>query len=38
MRMVQRAEVYLVYLDPAVGSEIKKTRPAPIISPDDMNL
>ena len=36
--MVKRGEVYWVNLDPAVDSEIRKTRPAPIISPDDMNL
>ncbi len=37
MGMVKRGEVYWVNLDPTVGSEIKKTRPALIISPDDMN-
>ena len=36
--MVKRGEVYWVNLDPTVGSEIKKTRPALIVSPDDMNL
>ncbi|OYV27384.1 MAG: growth inhibitor PemK, partial [Halothiobacillus sp. 20-54-6] len=35
--MVKRGEVYWVDLDPTIGSEIKKTRPALIISPDDMN-
>lgn len=30
-------EVWLVQLDPAVGSEIQKTRPALVISPDEMN-
>lgn len=35
--MVKRGEVYWVELDPTVGSEIKKTRPCLIISPDDMN-
>ena len=34
---IKRGEVYWVTLDPAVGSEIRKTRPALIISPDDMN-
>lgn len=36
---VLRAEVYWVNLDPTVGSEIRKTRPAPalVVSPDDMN-
>jgi len=33
----QRFDVYLVSLDPAKGSEIKKTRPCLIISPDEMN-
>ncbi len=33
----KRSEVYWVNLDPTVGTEIKKTRPALIISPDDMN-
>ena len=32
-----RFEVYLVNLDPTIGSEIKKTRPCVIISPDEMN-
>lgn len=35
--VVKRFEVYLVNLAPAVGSEIKKTRPCLIISPDEMN-
>lgn len=30
-------EVYLINLDPAVGYEIKKTRPCIIISPEEMN-
>lgn len=34
---VQRFEVYLVTLDPTVGSEIQKTRPCVVISPDEMN-
>jgi mRNA interferase MazF len=34
---VNRFEVYLVNLDPSIGSEIKKTRPCLIISPDEMN-
>ena len=36
-RAVSRAEVYWVNLDPTIGSEIKKTRPALVVSPDDMN-
>ena len=35
--MVKRGEVYWVNLDPTVGTEIKKTRPALVVSPDDMN-
>ena len=30
-------EIVLVNLDPTIGSEIKKTRPAVIISPNEMN-
>jgi mRNA interferase MazF len=30
-------EVWLVSLDPTEGSEIKKTRPCLVISPDEMN-
>jgi len=32
-----RFEVYLITLDPTVGSEIRKTRPCLVISPDEMN-
>lgn len=35
--VVKRFDVYLVNLDPTVGSEIKKNRPCLIISPDEMN-
>ena len=35
--VVNRFDVYLVNLDPTVGSEIKKTRPCLIISPNEMN-
>lgn len=35
--VVKRFEVYLVNLDPTVGSEIKKARPCLVISPDEMN-
>ena len=30
-------EVHLVNLDPTVGSEIQKTRPCLIVSPDELN-
>lgn len=33
--MVKRGRVYWVNLDPTVGSEIRKIRPALVISPDD---
>ncbi|RMF67613.1 MAG: type II toxin-antitoxin system PemK/MazF family toxin [Alphaproteobacteria bacterium] len=36
-RTVKRFDVYLVSLDPTRGSEIKKTRPCLVISPDEMN-
>ena len=35
--MVERSEVHLVNLDPTVGSEIQKTRPCLVISPDEIN-
>ncbi len=35
--VVNRFDGYLINLDPTVGSEIKKTRPCLIISPDEMN-
>ncbi len=35
--VVKRFEVHLVNLDPTIGSEIQKTRPCLIISPDEMN-
>jgi mRNA interferase MazF len=34
---VKRFEVHLISLDPTKGSEIKKTRPCLIISPNEMN-
>ena len=35
--VVKRFDVYLINLDPTIGSEIKKTRPCLIISPDEIN-
>lgn len=35
--VVKRFDVFLVNLDPTIGSEIKKIRPCVIISPDEMN-
>jgi len=34
---VDRFDVYLVILDPTVGSEIQKTLPCLVVSPDEMN-
>mgnify|MGYP001587770403 CR=1 FL=1 len=35
--MINQYDVFLIALDPAVGAEIKKSRPCVIISPDEMN-
>ena len=35
--VVKRFDVYLINLDPTIGTEIRKTRPCVIISPDEMN-
>src|SRR5512136_1789714 len=35
--VARRFDVYLVNLDPTVGSEIQKTRPCLVVSPDEMN-
>jgi mRNA interferase MazF len=34
---VKQYDVYLINLDPTVGSEIRKVRPCLVISPDEMN-
>ena len=34
---VRRGDIWLVSLDPTVGSEIRKTRPCVVISPSEMN-
>lgn len=36
--VVKRFDVFLVSLDPTLGSEIKKTRPCVVISPNEMNF
>lgn len=36
-RILRRGAVYLVNLDPARGSEIQKTRPCVVVSPDELN-
>ena len=35
--MVSRGDVWLVNLDPTVGSEIRKSRPCVVISPPELN-
>jgi mRNA interferase MazF len=35
--MVKRGEVWLVNLDPTVGSEIRKSRPCVVISPSELH-
>ena len=35
--VINRFDVYLIELDPTQGSEISKTRPCLIVSPDEMN-
>jgi mRNA interferase MazF len=35
--MVVRGEVWLVALDPTMGSEIQKTRPCVVVSPPEMH-
>ena len=34
---VMRFDIYVVALDPAVGKEIRKSRPCLVISPNEMN-
>jgi mRNA interferase MazF len=35
--VVARGEVWLINLDPTVGSEIRKSRPCVVISPPELN-
>ena len=35
---IKRFDIYLVKLNPTIGSEIQKTRPCIIISPNEMNV
>lgn len=35
--VIRRFDVYLINLDPTIGSEIKKIRPCVVVSPDEMN-
>ena len=34
---ITRGDVHLVRLDPTLGSEIRRTRPCLVISPDELN-
>ncbi|OWF66107.1 growth inhibitor PemK [Polynucleobacter hirudinilacicola] len=35
--MVSRGEIWLINLNPTIGSEIKKTRPCIVVSPQELN-
>lgn len=35
--MVKRGEIWLVNLDPTIGSEVKKSRPCVVVSPSEMH-
>ena len=35
---IKRYEVHLVKLNPTVGSEVQKTRPCIVVSPNEMNV
>ena len=35
--VIRTGEIWLAKLDPTVGSEIEKTRPCVVVSPNDMN-
>ena len=37
MTYPQRSEIWLVSLEPTIGSESRKTRPCVIVSPDEIN-
>ena len=37
MKKVVQYQIVIVNLDPTIGSEIKKTQPCVVISPDEMN-
>lgn len=37
VEVVRRFDVWLAALDPALGHEIRKTRPVVVLSPDEMN-
>lgn len=35
---IKQYQIVLVNLDPTIGSEINKTRPCVVLSPDEMNM
>jgi len=35
--IVSRGEIWLINLNPTIGSEIKKTRPCIVVSPEELN-
>ncbi|WP_458701552.1 type II toxin-antitoxin system PemK/MazF family toxin [Sulfurospirillum sp. 1307] len=35
---IKRFEIYLVKLNPTIGSEIQKTRPCIVVSPNELNI
>lgn len=37
MNMIEQYDLVLVNLDPTLGSEIRKTRPCVVLSPNEMN-
>ncbi|MGV3767565.1 MAG: type II toxin-antitoxin system PemK/MazF family toxin [Chitinophagaceae bacterium] len=37
MEQVNQYDIVLVNLDPTIGSEMKKTRPSVVLSPNEMN-
>jgi mRNA interferase MazF len=37
MDMVRRFDIWMISLDPVIGSEIRKTRPCVIVSPNEVN-
>ena len=36
--MIKQGEIWLINFDPSIGSEIQKTRPCIVISPNEMNI
>ena len=37
IQFMKQNEIWLINLDPTIGSEIKKTRPCVVISPNEIN-